>query len=333
MVSVVIIFWDRDFFYVPRILEQVEKFLKIPHEVITINNCGSTPDEQLGFEPTFSFGYNARTLRARKKALELARGEYVWYVDADDRIAGDIDVPLWADMHVFGRMEKDGNVISHREETLTDFSVTYDMLYYVDMGCWNKFIRRELLERFMYGMEDENVVAMEDVSIIIGCLRYAKSIKMESLTVYQHLLGYSNQDKCNLDSMIMISMGHEVSMRNIRRLVEGTTFDMDRLISDRVAYYFGKIDFEGDFWQVQEMLKIVLPLFRGHGRLLVSSIGWVSRDALIRLAPLIRETLPESDLFVSHVPYETTYEDGTVVKGEWKVDSVTGELLEEPHAE
>lgn len=83
--SVIIIFCDKDFIYLDSMIDMVEKFVKVEHEIILVDNRNNqTPFETK--HKVVSKGENCYILEGRRLGLDEAKGEYIWFVDVDDEI-------------------------------------------------------------------------------------------------------------------------------------------------------------------------------------------------------------------------------------------------------
>lgn len=88
-ISVVIIFCDKDFSYLNDMTSMIEKFVTIDHEIILVDNR----DNQVPFETKYkvvSKGHNCYIFEGRRMGLDAATGDYIWFVDVDDEIVGEV---------------------------------------------------------------------------------------------------------------------------------------------------------------------------------------------------------------------------------------------------
>ena len=87
--SIIIIFCDKDFKYLSNIINNVEKFIKVEHEIILVDNR----NDQTPFETKYkvvSKGKNCYIFEGRRIGLDAATGDYVWFIDVDDEIINEI---------------------------------------------------------------------------------------------------------------------------------------------------------------------------------------------------------------------------------------------------
>ena len=153
---------------------------------------------------------NRGLVSARKSGLQLAKGDYIGFVDSDDWIEKDMFSDLYqlalgtgADIVAEGFMEdisgecrekrnqiKAGN---YRKEEERAF-LYQNMLNCEDYFCmgiqpylWNKLIRRELAESCMTAVEDSIRVG-EDAAVIYPALLAAKNIVISSRCHYHYCI-------------------------------------------------------------------------------------------------------------------------------------------------
>ena len=87
--SIVVIFCDKDFLYLDNMISMIEKNITIEHEIILVDNR----DNQEPFETkhkVVSKGSNCYIFEGRRLGLDAATGDYIWFVDVDDEIIGEI---------------------------------------------------------------------------------------------------------------------------------------------------------------------------------------------------------------------------------------------------
>ena len=190
MISVVVLFCDKDKEYISSLLKNIKDKMHVPYEVVLIDNRTDN-SEKLVFKncKMFSFGYNATQVQGRKKGVELAEGEYIWFVDADDEI-------LEVSSSYKKLLSKNYDIIvfndwasKERVDAKLQTDNVYDYWTLQDIGVmlWNKWIRREVLckteEHVPEGLLGS---ASEDTMLVIGSLKYGKSVYYTNKIIYRY---------------------------------------------------------------------------------------------------------------------------------------------------
>lgn len=133
--------------------------------------------------------------RAREIALKEAKGEYVWFVDADDELADgalaaisahldrlepDVLVIDYENVMVDGRITPSGaNLATPELTTLADSPV----LLYITSSMWTKVVRRDFLAGL--GMPFGPGI-FEDVPVAVACLLAAPRIAVLNRVCYRY---------------------------------------------------------------------------------------------------------------------------------------------------
>ena len=87
--SVVIIFCDKDFKYLDSMIKMVEKFVTAEHEIILVDNRNNQEPFETNYK-VVSKGSNCYIFEGRRLGLDAASGDYIWFVDVDDEIIGEV---------------------------------------------------------------------------------------------------------------------------------------------------------------------------------------------------------------------------------------------------
>lgn len=200
--SIIIIFWDKDYKKAERVYTQIKERVSFKdYEIITIDNREET-NEKLIFEPTFSFGYNARQLAARKKSLEFVKGEYVWFVDADDEVLGLDEFDYTEDCVIFDaffyRRTKKENIFYKYDEDLFLFKnkVSIEHIDYKNvLALWNKITKTEKMkEAYSFLPEDKKIIFFEDCFICFCLDEICKEKVLVNKCIYKYNIGYANEE-------------------------------------------------------------------------------------------------------------------------------------------
>ena len=89
--SIIILFCDDDVQYLSKSLECIKNHIKIPNQVILWDNRDTNKDTlPKGDYELYSQGHNIYPFEGRRCGFEKATGDFVWFVDVDDEIIGDI---------------------------------------------------------------------------------------------------------------------------------------------------------------------------------------------------------------------------------------------------
>ena len=183
--SIVILFCDKDYKFLPDLLKNINEAIKINYEIILIDNREKEYNKDLkvnGYHfSIYQFGYNATQVQGRKKGIELATGKYIWFVDADDKVKSVACEKLLNenyDIIVFNS----NSICSFRERLLTK-----EIFNNSGVQLWNKWIKREVLQKVEAHITD-NIYgsASEDTLLVIGSLKYGKSILFTTEDIYYY---------------------------------------------------------------------------------------------------------------------------------------------------
>lgn len=92
--SIVILFCDSDYFYLNRCIKSVMDHIKFDdYEIITVDNRDKLRDVTLNLNDNVHLitkGYNLNCFEGRKFGCSNAKGEYIWNIDVDDLVVGDL---------------------------------------------------------------------------------------------------------------------------------------------------------------------------------------------------------------------------------------------------
>lgn len=291
MITVGIAFCDKDYFLVPALLKMVERHMKVDHEIVTVDNRDDHGVD-IGFEPTFSFGRNASALQARKKICELARGDYIWYVDADDYIIGDVDFEPTADICTF------------------KYNDIYGIKGHTD-ALWNAFISRGVVAKAMCDVEDTECNFFEDVIVKHECVRLAETCESRDDVLYYHSAGICNSPKNDGDEMDIFLRGLDAYINYASKKP-----DSEQYVSNAVHVIFNKMQ-PLNYSGVPDYGK-VLPHFAEYPELICRAFheilcgsGFRSNGHFDEVARIFEAHFPEQDFRNVSIKCHCVGADGT----------------------
>ena len=275
--SIVAAFCDKDCQLIESLIDNIEKKVKVEHEIILIDNRENNHSE-IDFKnaKVYSKGYNAYQFEARRYAVQFCSGEYIWFIDADDEIfTVDIKNNFTDDIICFNYAIKT-TIVQHSpmyyyiEETFQNqFTHIYtkDIKNYIREHCsvwdlcgctlWNKWIRKDLMEKVVAPLPvDEIIVASEDVLYCSLVIDRSDSICFckDTIYLYKECDSMAYNHTITLDKFKHIIKGHELSSALFKKFIVNYTDYND--VYHNVSYFYAKAivceDTEGCF---MEMLK------------------------------------------------------------------------------
>lgn len=196
MITVGILFCDRDLDYLKDFLNTIPNKIFIPYEIILLDNRNDNTSD-ISFLNDYTVlnkgKGNLYQLVGRKKIIEKAKGDYIWFVDPDDtlfEIYEDDFAPLLElnyDFYIFSFLYKSlkGDFwYEQREKLITDDILTFEAN---DSSCslWNKWIKTDVLKQVIkYIPNTAKVSASEDLIYVLGSLKFGKSQLQSKKYVY-----------------------------------------------------------------------------------------------------------------------------------------------------
>lgn len=194
MLSIGITVCDKDYKNCSDILNQIKERVKVEHEVIIIDNREACINELTDWQATFAFGYNAYQFSARAKIIELAKGNYIWFVDGDDEVGEVNSLDYDEDIIAFSYATYPVTNVHVDPAVYTEGIFTYEMADRVKHVLWNKFYKKSLfskdwIDKF-YGIK---MVTAEDTIWNFVALKNAKSLRMVDEIIYYHKEGLTNR--------------------------------------------------------------------------------------------------------------------------------------------
>lgn len=189
-------FCDKDQHLVERLLNQIKSRVKVSYDLI-INDNRKDKSISLPFDDLISFKFNNEgCFIPRKNAVQHLNSEYLWYIDADDEIVGDITEDTFksnADIIAFKVYDSSGNYTGvwpsvpdeeYGKENIQAKSLDY--IYHKVGPCWwNKFIKSDIAKRIT-DIPDFNCVCYEDNFTNTYLMKFVKDFTLLDQQLYQY---------------------------------------------------------------------------------------------------------------------------------------------------
>lgn len=245
--SIVIAFCDKDYMLIPQLLRNVKEDVRVPHEVILVDNREKQKHQQIKTGKTakiISKGFNCYQFEARRYAVQFCAGEYVWYVDADDRI-----LPVPADLQAeFAATSPD--VINFnscftkkdcilgvpqgfaarkefaRFEYRKQGEIKDQELFRLVQSClWDKWIKTDVLNKVLKPIE-ENLLIVASEDILINELSQAAAKKIcicqDCIYLYNEII--SHFETASVANFAHITKGYADYVRLKKKLIPERKF-------------------------------------------------------------------------------------------------------------
>lgn len=246
LLSIVILFCDKDYKYIPSLLQNIQDNVKIQYEVVLIDNREKEKRKKLNIDKykciLHKFGYNATQIQGRKKGIELSNGKYIWFIDADDSVNVIDNINI---------KDLDYDVIVFNEYVKNERIETRDLLnfYKVREFCvalWDKWIKKEVLEKVeshipanLYGS------ASEDVLLFLGSLKYSKSLYACKKRIYNYDIDRSScccGEITDIETFKRSINGHDKISNCINiMLTDKEMFSIRNLFSNEGGFFFKRL--------------------------------------------------------------------------------------------
>lgn len=199
MVSIVILFCDKDFKYIPALTENIKEKVHVPYEIVYIDNRENNKEPFETEHQLYSFGYNARQVQGRKKGIELAKGDYIWFVDADDKV---LDVV--AELENLCNNNYDFIIFKKSTPSFINnkFLLERSTFYNVGVQLWDKWIKTAILRKAEELIPaDLSGIASEDTMLVIASLKFSRTIYFHPKEIYEYQRFISNCGNPRIESV------------------------------------------------------------------------------------------------------------------------------------
>lgn len=199
LLTIGLLFTNKDLKYLKNILQLIKNRVKdIEYEVILFDNRDSFEDD-ISFLKDYTVlntgNGNLFQIVSRKKIIEIAKGDYIWFLDVDDEIF-EID----KDVAYLLKEGYDSYVFSYNEITSDGHNVPYSLrnnLYIGDIvkpecnntvtALWNKITKTEVLKNIIkYIPDSARISFLEDSIYVYGILKFSKTQYQSSIKIYTY---------------------------------------------------------------------------------------------------------------------------------------------------
>lgn len=200
---------------------------------------------------------NKGSVCARKMGLELAIGDYIGFVDADDYIEPDMFQKLLqrfidtgADFIHSGYIEENGRerkIVCDFEDSILDMESTEDRIRflqeyvlgetkdnYISSSIWSKLFKRELIRKCYGELPDEQQYG-EDLLCLCRCIFESKRIALYKRAGYHYVIGKSTLSHLKYDNYMRKEIG---LWYHILKLAD--EYGCTEVLSNEIYYFLKK---------------------------------------------------------------------------------------------
>ena len=237
--------------YLPQCIDSILAQTFTDFELILINdgstdNSGTICDEYASKDNRIIVIHekNDGVSSARNKGIEIARGEWITFVDSDDYISDSYlsDFPKndMNDMEICGIVSFNGqsfvssqSEVNYIGENLVQY---YEELfsYRANTSPCAKIIKREILQKNQIKF-DKNIILTEDTVFILVLLNYVCRIHIIPNTNYYYNSPNNTIKKYNI-SLEQIKYNLEQSIDSARKLADKLPYNIDK-IAEPIKYF------------------------------------------------------------------------------------------------
>lgn len=199
MLSIIITFCDKDFKYLNDLIESIKQKVKIPYEIILVDNRKENKEIIQNKESYKILVFENKTNFSRYKAVFSASGKKIWFIDVDDEIF---------------EIDETFSKYLNYEEKIINFSV-YDYInkfYYLsDVGMWNKWLDTKTCQEEFKKFKDYEIRNNDDSLMLSALKKYENIIIIpKKIYIYRRDRGnFSYKRKENVDFFKHLLLGLE----------------------------------------------------------------------------------------------------------------------------
>ena len=204
MLTIGILFCDRDLNYLQDLLKTIPYKVKVPYEIILCDNRNDTSSET-SFLNDYTVlnrnGGNLFQLVGRKKIIENANGNFIWFIDSDDTLF-EIDESFNElldsdfDFISFSYLikSKNGDFWNEIKDKAIEGNLLRPEANNTPCCLWNKWIKTNVLKQVIEFIPDEaKVSASEDLLYVLGALKFGSSQLQNSKYIYT----FNSENSCS----------------------------------------------------------------------------------------------------------------------------------------
>ena len=199
VLSIIILFCDKDVCYLKDILRDIKEKIKVKHEIILVDNREKDKSNlPKGNYKIVSKGYNTYQFEGRRMGLDEANGIFVWYVDVDDSIIGEL-----TNLDFRGKSNADIIQLYTKDDTRVNFILPMmahdkDLYYFGNGRLWSRLLSTRILKAALKPIKrDIKFMGYEDSFLFSLMYEHSQNIDYIDKFVYQYNSSRSTRNKNN----------------------------------------------------------------------------------------------------------------------------------------
>ncbi|MBR2724679.1 MAG: hypothetical protein IKB72_04510 [Ruminococcus sp.] len=329
MLSIIITVCDKDFENCENLTKQIEERVHIPHEVIIIDNREKSLSVETSWKADYAFGYNAFQFASRAKGIELAKGDYIWFIDGDDSIYEVKDIEFNVDILVFSYNNYPEGDVHLEEELFTENIYTWEMSEKVKPVLWNKFIKKSLFSSdFIKKYATLKINTLEDGIWCNEALRHAESVRIVDKILYFHTEGVSSTfGALTFEQIKNLTTGLNEALKVMRDITDDTFYE--KIVKYQYIYIMQFLTKTDDIEQTAELLMDTIPADIFRETLIHDTYNYCySQCQMKRIVEAVQKRYGETYPY-AEIKETVVWEDGTEEEITFPAEMVFDEDLAE----
>lgn len=269
-VSIIIVFYDNDWTLIPTLLKHIRERIKITHEVILIDNREKFKDKKIELETNekiYPTGYNAYQFEGRRFSAQFIKGDYAWFIDADDDVCeiNSINFKEGFDIILFSyesKFFKDGGAFNDRKYILQkDYLYSYWITFQQDFGAlWNKWIKSSIVKKSVEKIPvGKKIIAGEDGLYIRLFFNNSKTLLASSQKIYIYN-GPSHNFSFN--SILKITCGVSDAYKINKELISQDSADIH--IYNDILYMINGAELNKTYKNIKTLYLILYKIYKSY---------------------------------------------------------------------